>query len=158
MEEVHQQRLMMAREVAQQSRDPSTKVGAIIVDATNNSIASSGFNRFPVGHPESRDFYEDVQYKYANIIHAEVNALNLLPYRPVNFLLYTSFHPCIDCVEAIARSGASAVYCPTFDPKKRPDWAERIKSSRKRAEELGLQIKEIEECQKQECGKLSAPD
>lgn len=157
MEEVHKQRLSIAREVAQQSRDPSTKVGAVIVDATNNSIVSSGFNRFPFGHVDSPDLYEDRQYKYANIIHAEVNALNLLPYRPINFLLYTSFHPCIDCVEAIARSGVSAVYCPAFDPTERPDWAERIKSSRRRAAELGLQIKEIEECQKQECGKLSAP-
>lgn len=157
MEEIHQQRLRIAREVAQQSRDPSTKVGAIIVDTTNNSIVSSGFNRFPFGHDETPELYNNRVYKYANIVHAEVNALNLLPYRPINFLLYTSFHPCVDCVEFIARRGAAVVYCPRFDPIERPDWAERIESSRKRAEELGLQIKELDECRKQECGKLSAP-
>ena len=39
--------LRLAREVASWSKDPSTKVGAVLVDPLDNTIVSLGYNGFP---------------------------------------------------------------------------------------------------------------
>ena len=64
----------MCQVVSAKSKDPSTKVGAVIVNS-GNSIISTGFNGFPIGiddHVESR--YERPE-KYLWTCHAEENAI-----------------------------------------------------------------------------------
>ena len=60
--------------VSQKSKDPSTKVGAVIVNS-GNSVISTGYNGFPIGvddHDMSR--YERPE-KYIWTCHAEENAI-----------------------------------------------------------------------------------
>ena len=65
--------LDLAAFVAAWSRDPSKRVGAVIVD-DKKRIVSLGFNGFPRGVADD-DRLHVRESKYEIIIHAEVNAL-----------------------------------------------------------------------------------
>ena len=76
--------ISISSEVSKKSKDPSTKVGAVIV-GRNNGIVSTGFNGFPIGVYDKTDnngggFIEDryerpAKYKYT--VHADANAICL---------------------------------------------------------------------------------
>ena len=66
--------LDLARHVAGWSKDPSTKVGAVVAD-DRHQVLSMGYNGFPAGMRDNVDLYEDRPTKYSRIIHAEMNAL-----------------------------------------------------------------------------------
>ena len=65
--------LEMAKMVGSWSKDPSTKVGAVIVD-DNRRVVSLGYNGFPKGVADNNRL-EDRNEKYKMIVHAERNAL-----------------------------------------------------------------------------------
>ena len=59
--------------VASKSKDPDTKVGAIIVNQENEHVAS-GYNGFPPGFMDYEDRWQrPIKYDFA--VHAEVNAI-----------------------------------------------------------------------------------
>lgn len=64
----------LCKRVAQQSKDPSTKVGAFIV-RPNRTPVSFGYNGFPRGVEDAPLLYEDREEKYPRVVHAEVNAI-----------------------------------------------------------------------------------
>lgn len=106
--------LHLAHEVGQWSKDPSTKVGAVLV-RPNNSVASMGFNGFPPGADDAPELYADREYKYANVIHAEVNALNFYGQPTPGFTLYTSFPCCAECTARAGEAGVTRIVCPHLD-------------------------------------------
>lgn len=56
------------------SKDPSTKVGAILVNyETKREFI--GYNGFPEGVLDTPERYNDRELKYKLVVHAEVNAL-----------------------------------------------------------------------------------
>lgn len=138
----------LAREVASWSKDPSTKVGAVLV-RPNNSVASTGFNGFPPGADDSPELYADRGYKYQHIVHAEINALNFLGSPATGFTVYTSFPCCPDCVEALGRAGVRRAVSPPLPVEgKPPEWVEfwrgLLRESREVAARYGLLIEEVE--------------
>lgn len=66
--------LELAREVSTWSRDPSTKVGAVLV-RSDRTIAALGYNGFPQGMPDKEEHYKDRAQKLSRVCHAEMNAL-----------------------------------------------------------------------------------
>lgn len=66
--------LKMALLNAEMSKDPSTKVGAIIV-GPDREVRSAGFNGFPRGILDSSARLINRELKYSLIVHAEVNAI-----------------------------------------------------------------------------------
>ena len=98
---------------AERSKDPSTQVGACIVDA-NNRILSTGYNGFPQGcsdeeFPWNRD--ESLgETKYPFVVHAELNAvLNAQGKSLIGAKLYVGLFPCNECAKAIIQSGIKEV-------------------------------------------------
>ena len=90
------------------SKDPSTQVGAVIVDE-NNRIVSVGYNGFPRG-VEDNDRLLDRKEKYDIIVHAEVNALMFANKSVERCTLYTwPFQPCSRCAGLIIQSGINRV-------------------------------------------------
>lgn len=93
--------LVLASMVATWSKDPSTGVGAVIVDSKNR-VVSLGYNGFPRDvddKPVSRD------EKLRRTIHAEENAL-LFAGRPVQgCTLYVTHAPCARCAAKLIQSG-----------------------------------------------------
>lgn len=97
------------------SKDPTTQVGACIVDK-NNKIISVGYNGFPSGcsddlFPWCKNEEKDEDNKYAYVIHAEMNAIlnkNLLSLD--NCIIYTTHFPCRECTKVIIQSGIKQIY------------------------------------------------
>lgn len=116
----------LAKLVGSWSKDPSTKVGAVIVD-DNNRIVSIGFNGFPKNIKDSQDRLLDRDKKYDIIIHAEVNALMFANKSVEGCTLYTwPFHPCSKCAGLIIQSGIKRVVTVDSDD---PRWEENFKLS-----------------------------
>lgn len=99
----------LAKLVGSWSKDPSTQVGAVIVD-DDHVVVSLGYNGFPRGVKDSEDRLLDREKKYDIIVHAEVNALAFAT-RPVKgCTLYTwPFEPCSRCAGLIIQSGIKRV-------------------------------------------------
>lgn len=105
--------LALAEHVAEWSKDPSTKVGAVIVDEQRR-ILSMGYNGFPRGVDDSPERYADRPTKYAHVVHAELNAiLNTgVPMALDDATLYVTHQPCTECAKAIIQSGIGRVVVP----------------------------------------------
>lgn len=134
--------LDLARHVGGWSKDPSTKVGAVLV-RPNNSVASTGYNGFPPGHDDSPELYADREYKYRHVVHAEINALNFYGQRAEGFTLYTSFPCCSACMEAAGKAGVAVVVsyvlpCEGRDEEWIARWKEELRRAREVAECYGI--------------------
>ena len=98
---------------AERSKDPSTQVGACIVDE-NNRILSTGYNGFPKGcsddeFPWNRN-EEEGETKYPFVVHAELNAiLNTRGKSLVGSKVYVGLFPCNECAKAIIQAGIGEV-------------------------------------------------
>lgn len=105
--------LELARQISQWSKDPSTKVGAVIV-RPDKTIASVGYNGFPRGIEDSAFRLSDRALKYQLVIHAEMNAI-LNAKEPLRgYTIYVwppSFHSpsCNRCAAHIIQAGIRAV-------------------------------------------------
>lgn len=66
--------LQLALDHARMSKDPSTKVGAVIV-GSDKEILSVGFNGFPRGILDTPERLNDREMKLRLTVHAERNAL-----------------------------------------------------------------------------------
>lgn len=93
---------------ALRSKDPSTQVGACIVDE-NNKVVSIGYNGFPMGcsddeFPWGREGGM-LDTKYAFVVHAELNAILNSTRSLAGCTLYVSLFPCNECAKAIIQSG-----------------------------------------------------
>jgi dCMP deaminase len=101
--------LGMAEYVSRKSKDPSTKVGAVIV-RPDNTVASVGYNGLPRGVADTPERLQNREIKYEIIVHAEENAL-LFAREPVHgYTIYVwPFHPCSRCAGKLIQAGISRV-------------------------------------------------
>lgn len=96
---------------AQRSKDPSTQVGACIVD-NSNVILSTGYNGFPKGCSDDEFPWEreGSDTKYPFVVHAELNAiLNANGKSLKDSSLYVALFPCNECAKAIIQAGIKEV-------------------------------------------------
>ena len=70
----HQRYIDLAKTTASWSKDPSRKIGAVII-GENNQIVSLGYNGFPRGIEDTEERLNDRETKYKYIVHAEMNAI-----------------------------------------------------------------------------------
>ena len=100
--------LELAKTVSTFSKDPSTKVGAVIADE-NNRVVSIGFNGFPKGIKDDHRL-DNREMKYQIVVHAEVNALLFAERSVKGCTLYTwPFMPCCRCASSIIQAGIRRV-------------------------------------------------
>jgi dCMP deaminase len=98
---------------AKRSKDPSTQVGACIVN-DKNKIVGAGYNGFPIGCDDDQfpwaktgDFLDT---KYPFVCHAELNAiLNNIGMDLKGCKIYTALFPCNECSKAIIQAGITEV-------------------------------------------------
>ena len=99
----------LAKVVGSWSKDPSTQVGAVIVDQKKR-IISIGFNGFPTGIEDSNELLLDREQKYEIIVHAEANALMFANRSVEGCTIYTyPFQPCSKCAGLIIQAGLTRV-------------------------------------------------
>ena len=98
---------------SRRSKDPSTQVGACIIDGEKR-ILSTGYNGFPHGcsddeFPWNRDESKG-ETKYDYVVHAELNAiLNASGKNLAGATVYVGLFPCNECAKAIIQSGIKEV-------------------------------------------------
>lgn len=115
--------LLMADHVAQWSKDPSTRVGAVIA-RPDKTVASIGFNGFPRRVVDDTGLLQDRQAKYARVIHAEMNAI-LFAKEPLHgHVLCVTHPPCSSCVAALIQSGLAEVHWIAPNAEFADRWAE----------------------------------
>lgn len=98
---------------ARRSKDPSTQVGACIVN-DKNKIVGAGYNGLPIGCDDDDFPWEKtgdfLETKYPYICHAELNAiLNNIGMDLKGCKIYTALFPCNECTKAIIQSGIAEV-------------------------------------------------
>lgn len=130
--------LGMCDYVAGKSKDPSTKVGAVIV-RPDRTICAIGYNGFPRATNDAPHLYDVREIKYLRTVHAELNAI-LSAREPLHgYTLYVSpLHPCSNCTGAIIQSGISNVIARcTSDPAR---WGESFAQARSMFAEAGVNV------------------
>lgn len=99
---------------AKRSKDPSTQVGACIVN-DDNRIVSVGYNGFPRGCSDEIFPWDKVaenpnDTKYPFVCHAELNAiLNSNGIGIKGSRIYVALFPCNECAKSIIQAGIKEV-------------------------------------------------
>lgn len=126
--------LSLAQFISTWSKDPSTKVGAVI--ANGNRIISIGFNG--PAHGLIDDPNAPRELKLARTVHAEVNAILFAKQDLRDCTLYCTHPPCAACAALIIQSGIT--HTVEFSPNSIfwQRWREDIKLSDQILHEAGI--------------------
>lgn len=89
------------------SKDPSTKVGAVIVTPDTRKV-SWGYNGMPAGVEETPEMWERPE-KYEWVVHAELNALINCPFDTVGCTVYVTMQPCHRCMVHLKNAGIKRI-------------------------------------------------
>ena len=136
----------IAKLSAMRSKDPSTQVGACIVDA-NNRILSIGYNGTPNGFDDDIFPWERdgklLETKYMYVCHAEMNAiLNFRGSRKEfeGAKVYVDLFPCNECAKLIIQAGIKEVIylCDKYAD------TDGVKASKKLFDTCGVKYRQIE--------------
>jgi dCMP deaminase len=136
--------LRLAREVASWSKDPSTKVGAVIV-RPDKTVASLGYNGFPRNMEDDVELYNNREEKYSRIIHGEINALIHAREPVYGYSLYTvPFIPCDRCFVQMAQAGIVRFIAPKPSLETNTRWGDAFTKVRSYAAQTGLELIEYD--------------
>lgn len=132
--------LALAEHIGSWSKDPSTKVGCVIVDP-ERVVVATGYNGFPRGCDDSPELYADRERKYRRIVHAERNAL-LFACRPVRgCTVYTTpFPPCAPCAAMLIQAGIVRVVAPKPSAELFDRWGGDLKEAAALFAEAGVEL------------------
>lgn len=132
--------MKIAKVVSEMSKDPSTKVGAVIVK--DKVIYGTGYNGFPKTVLDYRHEYENRSIKLSKIIHAESNAIKNSLSVPENFTIYVyPFMPCVNCFELLKQHNVSKIV--TYKQIKNSKWQSDWEQVRKHCQELKIVLIEL---------------
>ena len=130
--------LLDARYISSYSKDPSTKVGAVIVEPNGKDIVSRGYNGFPKGIADTDERLNNRNFKYDCIIHGEINAMHRARSDLTGCALYTwPFQPCSPCANHIIQRGIKYVYAPYSDEER---WLDSFIRAAEKFKEAGVHM------------------
>ena len=129
--------------IAGWSKDKSTKVGAIIVNAEDKNPISMGFNGFPAKVNEDVPERHERPLKYFFTVHGEINAIANAAkngQRTKGCDMYVNYFPCCNCAGAIVNAGIKKVICQNKPNLNDERWGENWKISLMILNEGGVEI------------------
>lgn len=136
--------LELARHVSVWSKDPSTKVGAVLVNHLKQ-VVGMGYNGFARGIEDTEDRLNDRETKYKLVVHAEVNAVIQAGHEARGSVLYVypSFMIppiCHDCCKLAIQAGVVGIvgFEPDETDSRVQRWKDSISYSRQMWLEAGL--------------------
>lgn len=119
------------------SKDPSTQVGAVIIDNKSRKVISSGYNGFP-RYVDDNKIPQTRPEKYFYVVHAELNAILHAERQLNDCSLYVTSFPCSECMKAVVQTGIKKVaYLSELSGN---DWEESKKATMKLAELAGVSV------------------
>jgi dCMP deaminase len=132
--------LDLAKLVSTWSKDPSTKIGAVITDS-DNKIISLGYNGFPKKLADD-DRLNNRETKYKMIIHGEMNAILSANRSLEGCTLYTyPFMPCPRCASMVIQTGINRIVSYKNINER---WAEEFELSLSLFKEANIEYTEYE--------------
>ncbi|MFV9875073.1 MAG: cytidine/deoxycytidylate deaminase family protein [Rickettsiales endosymbiont of Dermacentor nuttalli] len=137
--------MTMAYLIATKSKDPSSKVGAIIV-GPDHEVRSTGYNGLPRGLKDTEERYSK-PLKYNLINHAEENAIlncSRVGISTKGCSLYVPWIPCSLCTKSIIQAGiVEVIYHEQWPGNfcKESDWAKSIELSNRMFEEAEIVLR-----------------
>jgi dCMP deaminase len=134
--------LGLAEYVSRASKDPSTKVGAVLVSPDRTDIIL-GYNGFARKMKDDKRLYSDRKKKYPRIIHGEMNAVMLARRSVAGYTLYTyPFISCDRCAVHMIQAGIvrAVALAPTQEQQAR--WGEAFTLTRQFFAEAGVKLVE----------------
>ena len=98
---------------AKRSKDPSTQVGACVVNE-DKRIIGIGYNGFPRGcsdeiFPWGKESDNVLETKYPYVVHAEANAILNSSSSLKNSTVYVTLFPCNECAKLLIQSGVKHI-------------------------------------------------
>jgi dCMP deaminase len=120
------------------SKDPSTQVGAVIVDDKTRKVISAGYNGFPRNLDDDK-VPQTRPEKYLYVVHAELNAILHAERNLSGCALYVSVFPCSECMKAIIQSGIKTVVY--LNELSGDDWEKSKEATLKLAELANIIVK-----------------
>jgi dCMP deaminase len=130
--------MTIAQMVALWSKDPDTKVGAILVK--NRRIYATGYNGLPEGIDDDIPGRMDRPEKYKWFEHAERNVLCNVD--ATDSTMYTTLWPCADCARGIVQAKVDRVVVSN-SAETRPHWEESFETARDMFEEAGILVDQL---------------
>ena len=129
---------------AKRSKDPSTQVGACIVNQYNK-IVGIGYNGFPIGCdddslPWAKTSDSPNETKYPYVVHAEANAILNSTKDLHGARMYVALFPCNECTKLIIQSGVKEIIYLS-DKYKDTD---SVKASKKMFGLAGVSFKQLD--------------
>ena len=128
-------------EIAQWSKDRSSKVGAVIVK--DREVISVGYNGMPRGCNDDVEARHERPEKYSWMIHAEANSIINAARQgksTLNCEMYLNWFPCDQCAGFIIQAGIIRLICdkePDYDDTK---WGVGFKRAVKKLNEANIEI------------------
>jgi dCMP deaminase len=122
----------LAKEISTWSKDPSTKVGAVVI-GKDGQVLSQGYNGFPRGIQDSKKRFENKKIKYELVVHAEMNSIYNASLTGVSLkgsTLYVYGLPiCNECAKGIIQVGIKRVIA-TRPKVYNSDWNKSIEQAK----------------------------
>lgn len=131
-----------AEEVASWSKDPSTKVGCVVVDPDLQRRVGEGFNGFPRFMSDAPELYGDRETKYSRTLHAELNAI-IFSKKTEGCTAYVTAPPCTNCALVLIQSGISRVVCRTPSQDLLSRWKEQFEKTKGFFAEAEVEYEEV---------------
>ena len=106
--------LKLAKHISEWSKDPSTKVGCVVV-GPDRELRSTGFNGLPRGIEDNEERLNNREIKYPLICHAEENAIMHAARIGISLkgcTAYVTWPPCTRCARALIQAGVSTIVYP----------------------------------------------
>jgi len=123
------------------SKDPSTRVGALLVDSSRRFV-SMGYNGFAAGLDDSVDRLSNREYKYGCVLHAEENVFFNATAPLFGTTLYTyPMPPCSKCTAAAIQVGVIRIVSVSGHYRTlSSDWKEKLEWAREMCEQVSIPI------------------
>lgn len=106
--------LKLAKHISKWSKDPSTKVGCVVV-GPDRELRSTGFNGLPRGIEDNEERLNNREIKYPLICHAEENAIMHAARIGISLkgcTAYVTWPPCTRCARSLIQAGVSTIVYP----------------------------------------------
>jgi dCMP deaminase len=137
------------------SKDPSTRVGAVIVK--DKEVLSLGFNGFPTGIADTNERLNDRELKYSLVVHGEMNAILLAARHGVRLEGTTLYvvatdvvtgsmwggPPCSRCTVEVIQAGIKKIVSLRIDMANER-WGKSMEKSLALLKEAGIEYVEYE--------------
>ena len=138
-EKLDQRFIKLAQHIATWSKDPSSRVGSVIVDE-HRRVVSVGFNGFPAGVSD-----EEVprERKLLRVVHAEMNACAFATAPVRGCTIYVTHPPCSNCAAILIQKGIFRVVYPTPEESFKQRWHEHYSEAILMFMEAGVKVYEM---------------